>query len=342
MGKRANVTLQDVARHAGVSLATASRVLSGSRHPVSSENHRRVEDAARHLHYVPNAQARALAAARNTTVGLIVHDVSDPYFAEIVRGAIRVASQQEHLVMICNTYRSPQRELEYLSAIRAQRVQALLVAGSGFVDPGINADIVNDLQQFGESGGRVVLVGRSLPGIDAVLPDNVGGSQAMGRALLELGHREIGVVAGPYALTTVQDRLDGLRRAIEKDGLKLPEKRIVESEFTREGGYQGVRRLLADCPDITAVYALNDAMAMGAMTAIREIGLRVPEDISLAGFDDVPNARDMNPALTTVRVPMEEIGERAMTLALNDAVGQRVEHFSSEVIFRGSTIRGPY
>lgn len=342
MGKRANVTLQDVARHAGVSLATASRVLSGSRHPVSAENHRRVEDAARHLHYVPNAQARALAAARNTTVGLIVHDVSDPYFAEIVRGAIRVASQQEHLVMICNTYRCPQREREYLSALRAQRVQALLVAGSGFVDPQINAEIVSDLEQFEASGGRVVLVGRSLPGISAVLPDNVGGSEAMGRALLQLGHRHIGVVAGPSALITVQDRLEGLSRAMSKEGLVLDEQQVVETGFTREGGYQGVRKLLADCPETTVVYALNDAMAMGAMTAIREMGLRVPEDISLAGFDDVPNARDLNPALTTVRVPMEEMGERAMTLALKDAAGQHVERFSSEIIFRGSTISVRY
>lgn len=338
MSERSVVTLQDVARDARVSPATASRVLSGSSHPVSPDRQRRVLEAAERLDYVPNAQARALAAARNSTVGIIVHDVSDPYFAEIVRGAIRVADREGRLVVICNTYRDPVRERESITALRAQRVEALLVVGSGFVDPRLDEQITGDLRLFSGDGGRIVLVGRSQPGIDAVLPDNTGGSYQMGRALLELGHDELGVIAGPRDLRTVHQRLDGLRRALDEAGFGLDETRVEYTEFTRDGGYDGARRLAARCPDVTAVYALSDAMAMGAMTALREIGWRVPEDISLAGFDDTPTARDMNPALTTVRVRMETMGERAMSIALEPpGYDLHVEHHACEVIVRKTT-----
>jgi LacI family transcriptional regulator len=308
--------LQDVAHHAGVSLSTASRVLSGSRDRVSAILRERVLDAAAELHYVPNAHAQALVSASTSTVGVIVHDVSDPYFSEIVRGVLRVANDHDLLVLICNTYRDPDRELQYVLALRAQRVRAVLLAGSGFVDSDVERRSTAALVGVEAAGGRVVLIGRHRAGVDSVLPDNVGGARLMGTHLMELGHRNIAVVAGPPHLTTIEDRLSGFRRALEEGGVDLPRSRVVETDFTRDGGYEGTVRLLESAPETSAIFALNDAMAIGVLAALRDYGAAVPDDIAVVGFDDIPIARDLTPAMTTVRLPMDVMGARAMQLAL--------------------------
>ena len=315
--------LSDVAAEAGVSNATASRVLSGSAQPVSPDLHERVLAAARRLHYVPNAHAQALVRSTNPTVGLIVHDGSDPYFSEIARGVFQAARAQDLLVVICNTYREPGGELRYISALRAQRVQAVLVAGSGFTQDELELQTSNELRAFEETGGRVVLVGRHRAAFDSVLPDNTGGARKMTELLLAKGHTRIGVIAGPRILTTVEDRLKGVRDALAEVGACLPEERLVyTSNFDRDGGYAGVRELLAKCPDVTVIFALNDAMAVGSLTALRERGVSVPTDVSVVGFDDIPTVRDVTPPLTTVRLPMENMGARAMALALRPPAKQ--------------------
>jgi LacI family transcriptional regulator len=312
--------LQDVAEQAGVSLATASRVLSGSQYRVSAALRVRVLDAAAELHYVPNAHARALVSASTSTVGVIVHDVSDPYFSEIARGVLRVANEHDLLVLICNTYRDPDRELQYVLALRAQRVRAVVLAGSGFVDSEVERRTTQALVGVEAVGGRAVLIGRHRAGVDSVLPDNVGGARLVGKHLTELGHRNIAVVAGPKHLTTIEDRLSGFRRALDEADLDLPVSRIVETDFTRDGAYDGTPRLLESAPEATAIFALNDAMAIGVLAALRARGIRVPEDMSVVGFDDIPIARDLTPPLTTVRLPMELMGARAMELALRRRV----------------------
>ncbi|MGH9246458.1 MAG: LacI family DNA-binding transcriptional regulator [Acidimicrobiales bacterium] len=308
--------LQDVARQAGVSLATASRVLSGSQDRVSPSLRERVLEAAAELHYVPNAHAQALVSASTSTVGLIVHDVSDPYFSEIARGVLRVASGKDLLVLICNTYRDPDRELEYVSALRAQRVRGVLLAGSGFVDPAVERRTTGALVGVEAVGGRAVMIGRHRAGVDSVLPDNVGGARLMGNHLVGLGHRTISVVAGPPHLTTIEDRLTGFRQALAGAGIELPDTQVVETDFTRDGGYDATRRILDSAPETTAIFALNDAMAIGVLAALRERGISVPDTVSVVGFDDIPIARDVTPALTTMRLPMELMGARAMDLAL--------------------------
>ncbi len=310
------VRLADVAAAAGVSLATASRVLSGSAQPVSDDLHGRVVDAARRLRYVPNAHAQALVRSTNPTVGLIVHDGSDPYFSEIARGVFRGAGEHDLLVLICNTYREPAAELRYIGALRAQRVQAVLLAGSGFTRDDLERQTSAELRAFEATGGRVVLVGRHRARFDSVLPDNKGGAREMVRHLVRAGHRRIGVIAGPCILTTVEDRLQGVHEALAEAGLTLPDQRLVYTpSFDRTGGYDGVAKLLGSAPDVTAVFALNDTMAVGALAGLRERGVRVPQDMSLVGFDDIPTVRDVTPPLTTVRLPMEEMGARAMALA---------------------------
>ena len=331
-------TLAEVARTAGVSLATASRVLSGSGYRVRPELRRRVLAAARSLNYVPNAHAQALVRARTQVVGVVTHDVSDPYFAEIVRGVQRVASAAGRLAIICNTYRDPDREVEYVRLLHAQRVEAIVLAGSGRDDRRYGQKMSAAVEAYLATGGRLVVISRHhLPG-DAVLPDNFGGARALAHYLADLGHRRVGVISGPPKLTTTRDRMEGFRQGLRERGLELPDDAVVPGDFGRDSGEAGVAVLLDRCPGLTAVFALNDQMAVGALAALRRRGIRVPEDVSLAGFDDMAIARDVIPQLTTVRVPMEEMGMRAMEMALEPAGEElRVVFVPAVVVPRGST-----
>jgi LacI family transcriptional regulator, galactose operon repressor len=330
-------TITDVARMAGVSIATASRTLNGTGR-VTPRLTAQVILAARELGYAPNPHARALAQATDASIGVVVHDVTDPYFSEIVRGMLQAMAADERMVLICNTYRDPARELAYVTHFRARRAQALVLAGSGLEDRSFGGRMAEQILGFEAAGGRAILIGRHYAPGDAVLPDNVGGARELAAALVGLGHRRIGVVSGPPLLTTTHDRLTGFRMGLEAAGLSLPPERIAEGDFTRDGGERALHELLARAPDVTAVFALNDVMAIGVLGALRQRGLRVPDDISVAGFDDIPVARDLVPALTTVRVPMTEMGARALTLAMEPRSSSlRIEHLPTSLVLRAST-----
>jgi LacI family transcriptional regulator len=310
------VTLADVARRARVSPATASRVINGSTKPVADELRERVLKAVGELNYVPNAHARMLARAERGAIGVIVHDVSDPYFAEITRGLQRVATERGTLLVICNSYRDPARERDYVEMLRAQRMTAIVLAGSGYHDARATRALHSSLETYQRSGGRVAVIGRhALPG-DTIAPANAEGSQLLGEYLFSQGHRVIGVIAGPQELTTTTDRLGGLRAAARAAGRTVPARRVVYTDFTRDGGARAAARLLDAEPELTALAAQNDAMAIGALSIARDRGLSVPGDLSIVGFDDMPIAQDVTPALTTVRLPLVEMGVRALTLAL--------------------------
>ncbi|GAA0463127.1 LacI family transcriptional regulator [Actinoplanes capillaceus] len=336
------VTLADVARLAGVSPATVSRVINDSAKRVNEDLRERVLAAVRQLHYVPNAHAQNVARPRKSAVGVIVHDVSDPYFAEITRGLQRQAGAQDRLLVICNSYREPERELAYVGLLRAQQVHALILAGSGYHDDAFTERLNGELDAYQQAGGRVAVIGRHRLVGSAVLPANEDGAHELGLRILGLGHREIGVIAGPRYLTTTTDRLSGFRRAFDEAGVELPASRLVYCDFTRDGGAQATGALLDAEPGLTALITLNDSMAVGALATLRERGVRVPEDISVTGFDDMPIARDVTPALTTVRLPLVEMGERAMALALGDDTGPHSERAAAALVWRSSlTAPGP-
>ena len=338
------VTLQDVAQRAGVSLATASRALHGAGGRSVGETMRaKVLAAAEELRYVSNAPAQALARASSSVVGLIVHDVADPYFAAIAAGAMRAARAQQLMVMIAATFREPGLELEYLRRLRAQRARAVVLAGSGLADSARNGPLLEEIAAFRQEGGRVVSIGDRGPEVDAVLPDQRLGAEQAVRALWELGHRRIGVVAGPGELTTVQQRLDGARQALLAMGGELPPERVVHADFTRAGGRAATVDLFARTPDLTAVLALNDVMAAGCLLALRgDVGRAVPGEVSVVGFDDVPFAVDLRPALSTVRLPLETAGARALELVALEwtTVARRVP-LETELIQRDSTGPAP-
>jgi LacI family transcriptional regulator len=337
------VTLQHVADTAGVSRATASRVLNGSSRVVGPELAERVLRAAKSLRYVSNAPAQALARATSTVVGLIVHAVDDPYFAAIAAGAMRVAAEHDLLTMMASTFRDPDREIDYVARLRAHRARGVLLVGSGFISPSVIERVREELSAFVAGGGRVACVGQHSIPFDTVLPENRRGAEQAARLLVALGHRRIGVISGPPELTTVADRLGGFLDTLRAAGVEVPARAVVGGDFTRDGGYAGMLELVQRVPEVTAVFALNDPTAVGAMAALREeLGRRVPEDLSLVGYDDVPAALDVTPTLTTVRLPLEEMGERAMRLLLDDpGCPPRTVRVKAEVVVRGSTAPPP-
>jgi LacI family transcriptional regulator len=332
-------TIEDVALRAGVSKATASRALSNSRDRVSSTLADRVRRAAAELDYVPNRNARALARSASDTIGLIVHDVSDPYFGEIARGVLASAGAEDRLVVICNTYRDPTVEARYVAELRAQRVAAVILAGSAYADPEAAEALRVELRRTRAAGARVVVLAPHGVG-RAIVPDNRGGGSLAAAHLANLGHRHVAVAAGPAHLATIQNRLAGFRATWSAAG--LPEPTVTFTSFDRAGGAAAVQQLHAVAAEpVTAVFALNDLMAIGAMRALADAGARGGVDISVIGFDDIPLAGDITPGLTTIRVPMEELGRRAVAVLgePDDGDDGGSELIPCELVVRGTTAR---
>lgn len=342
MAKAQSATrLIDVAERAGVSLATASRSLAG-RDGVSEPVAERVREVARELGYVANLHARTLAGGSTSVVGLIVHQIEDPYFAEIASGVIRVANERGMMVQICHSARDPENELRQIRTLIANRVRAIIVAGSGYIDSAVHAEVADELAAFQASGGRVAVIGRHLMRADAVLPDNEEAGVAIGEHILSLGHRRIALASGPRNLTTITDRLDGIARALRAAKLPASKVPVVYADFTRDGGRQAAEQIMDEHPDTTAIIALNDAMAIGVLSALRARGVDVPGQVSVAGFDDVTVAADLAPSLTTVRLPMTAMGESALEMALKERSAKpRRKHTGHELMARDSTGPAP-
>jgi LacI family transcriptional regulator len=331
--------LLDVAQKAGVSLATASRSLSGSE-GVSRAVAEEVRAVAEQMGYVANQHARTLAGGTTSVAGLLVYEVGDPYFAEIANGVVGVAAERGWSVQIGHTERRSSAEAVQLRLMRAHRVGVIVMAGSGYVDASMEQETARELTAFEESGGRVAVIGRHHVRADAVLPDNTGGGRSIAEHLLALGHRHLAVAAGPEHLTTIVDRVAGIRDAVKSAGLDPTAVPVVHAPFTREGGRDAIRRILDAHPATTAVLALNDAMATGVVSVLRERGISVPAEMSVTGFDDIQVAQDLAPALTTVRLPMSRMGAVALELALRPPASRpRRRALGHELVVRDSTAR---
>jgi LacI family transcriptional regulator, galactose operon repressor len=335
-------TLADVGRLAGVSAATASRVLNSSDVRVAASLRKRVLAAAEELDYVANAHAQALMRADTLAVGVIVFDVNNPYFTEIVAGILGVAAQAGRLVTIGNVYRDPETEMRYLGLLRSQRVGAMILTGSGRTDPAYNRRLQARLDGFRAAGGRVALIGRHEVSGDLVLPDNAGGADAAARALLGLGHTRIALITGPEDMTVSVDRTRGFVERCAAAGHPVAPDRIFPGRFTRDGGASAMVAVLERCPEVTAVFCLADTMAVGALGVLRHRGIDVPGEMSVLGFDDISLAADLTPALSTVHVPLVRMGEAATRLILEPGGdGPRVEHFATQLKLRGTTGPAP-
>jgi LacI family transcriptional regulator len=311
-------SLADISRLAGVSIATASRVLNGSSHPVSDVTRNRVLAAADELGYRPSELARALVKRTSRIIGVIVGDIVDPYFAEIARGVEDVAAREGHLTMVCNADRRPSAELAHLDVLRDYHAAGVVFAGSGYEDRGDAAALraaVDDLRAAGSA--VVALAARDLD-CPSVLVDNRAAASDVTEHLLSLGHRRIAFVQGPPGLHTSAHRLEGFEEAMAAAGaepVRMP------GGFEYEAGDAAAARLLgSELPD--AVLAVNDEVAIGMLTGLRRGGVDVPGRVSVAGIDDTRPARLVD--LTSVSLPLHELGVIAARLILEGGEGDVV------------------
>jgi LacI family transcriptional regulator len=335
-----SVTLHDVAREAGVSLATASRALNGSARTVNDEYRQRVMAAALKLNYSTNLSAQAVAKGSTTSVALLVGDIADPYFSSIAAGVIRGSEEAGLIVTMSVTERSPERELELVRALRGQRPRVIILAGSRSSEEEHQSALAQELQSFEGNGGRVVFVSQHELPFDTVRIDNYGGARALATSLVGLGYTRFGAITGEHALITARDRLAGFSDGLAEHGITLDPRNVESGGFTRDGGFDGAVRL-ADrgLDDVELVFAVNDVMAIGAMSGFRSRGIEPGTQVAVAGFDDIQAVRDVTPALTTVSIPLFEVGESALALALRPrgADAERDLAVATSVVLRAST-----
>lgn len=310
-------TIQDVARLAGVSIATVSRVLNRTAHPVRSEVRERVEAAARELDFRPSSLARGLAGRETRTVALVVPDIANPYYPRLSRGVEDIASARGYALIVCNTdYRADKLEL-YLRLLREKRVDGVLLAGGGH-------EAADDLAGLAGAGLPLQVIGRHPLAAPSVRIDNVEAGRAATRHLLERGRRAIAFVGGPASHTTVADRRTGYRQALAEAGVPIEAGREIAGGFGPEDGERAVERLLGGGSPFDAVFAFNDQLAVGVIHALLERGLEVPGRVAVVGFDDIPLAAYLRPSLSSVAVPAYELGSAGAERLLGQLAGQSV------------------
>jgi LacI family transcriptional regulator len=304
---------------------------------VSAATRERVLDAARTLDYVPNALARGLLGTRVPVVAVIVHDITDPYFAEVVRGVEDAASPAGFLVITCSSERNPERERSYVRLLRSVRAAAVVFAGSGLDDP-LNEEMERHLNAMRAEGAAVVHLSPYALGEPEIGVDNAAGIAAMVAALVGLGHRRIAFLAGPTSLYVARERLAGYRRGLAEAGIDFDERLVVSTSFDVEGGALGVDMLAGGGP-FTAICCANDLLALGALQRLATLGIDVPGEVSVAGFDDISIAALTAPSLSTVRLPLREMGRRGFAHADRLLAGEEPARqvLPTEVVLRGST-----
>jgi LacI family transcriptional regulator len=339
-GQRKPVTLFDVARAAGVSQSTASRVINGSQRVVNEELQERVLSAATKLNYTANLSAQTVARGKSTTVALLVSDIADGYFSSMAAAVMRAAEAHGLRVTIAVTERNVEREIELVRELRGQHARAIILAGSGYLDAKLTQALVRELQMFEDTGGTVVLVSRSNLPFAQVDLDNLEGARRLAAALVRLGYQSFTVLGAERTLVATHDRVQGFRLGLEGHGIMLRDDQILYSNFSWEGGFDAIQAMDESALDATElIFAVNDEMALGAIAGLRERGMRVPDDVAIAGFDDIRSLRNIVPSLTTVRVPVDEVGRQAIARAVED--GGRADHkvVNATVVLRDSTPR---
>ena len=301
------ITIRDVAQHAQVSVTTVSHVINGTRF-VSDEAKARVRAAIAALNYVPSAVARSLKSSRTHTVGMMIPNNSNPYFAEIIRGIEDACFAAGFNVILCNSDDDPHKQAAYVRVLSEKQVDGLIVLSSGG-DPEL-------LDTLRGAPMPQVLVDREIDDLaaDLVEVDHEGGARLAVEHLVGLGHARIACIAGPLALSPARQRVQGWRSALQAAGLGHGDALVADGAFTAEGGHAAMQALLAQRP--SAVFASNDLMAIGALCAAADAGLRVPQDLSVVGFDDIALAAYSNPPLTTIAQPKQQTGELAARLLM--------------------------
>ncbi|MBD0863648.1 LacI family DNA-binding transcriptional regulator [Gordonia sp. zg691] len=305
--RRKRPTIKDVAEHARVSVSTVSYVLNDSG-PVAPERRNRVLDAVRVLEYSPNDSARNLKRRSASRIGMVVPELTNQFFAMVTEGVQRAASARDVLVVLVIPEVSAKSEEEQAKLLRSQRIDGVVyLSGTGSM-PAASYEIARS--------GPVVLVDEQIPGIDlpAVVCDSRKGAREVATHVLDHGHRQVAVIGGPSALWTAQQRLAGYREAFARAGLDPDAVPVYYGDYRQESGFEAAKKALESTPRPTALICANDLMAVGAMEYCREVGLDMPADVSIVGFDDLALSRLLTPRLTSVRQPAHDMGFRAASV----------------------------
>ncbi len=332
-------TIKEIARRAGVSIATVSNVVTGAVR-VSPKRRERVEAAIKELDYYPDYVARSLKMRRTRLLGMVISDITNPFFPLLVRGAEEVAVSNNYLLVTFNSDDRVDREKQILSVLRARRVDGILLV---VAPQSGESSHIRDLMR---AGIPLVCVDRLAPGlsVDSVTVDNAGGARECTEHLLSLGHKRVGMITGPIFLQTSRERLDGYKAALTNAGLPIDPCLIREGDFRVESGYNLGREIL-EMPDRpSALFISNNTMALGLLRAAEDLHLLCPKDVAIAIFDDLPFLFAFRPHLTAVSQPAYEMGRRAAELLLNRIEGreENVETISvrlkTELKIRESTV----
>jgi LacI family transcriptional regulator len=300
-------TIRDVAQRAGVSTMTVSRVLNNSGY-VSQDARARVEAAITDLGYVPNTIGLSLRFKQTKTLALVLTDITNPFFTTVARGVEDAASDRGYTVIVCNTDESESEQARYLNILLQKRTDGVILV------PACSAP--EPVEWLRSRGMPVVVLDRRVPGaqVDIVRCDSEEGGYRLTKLLLELGHRRIAMLTGPLQVSTAQERANGYKAALYEAGIQPDESLIMSGHFTIDGGGELLRRAIALDPRPTAAFAANNFIAIGAYRALREAGLRVPEDMALVSFDDLPEQMVLDPILTVAAQPAYEMGKRSTEL----------------------------
>lgn len=332
MADTKRTTIDIVAREAGVSAQTVSRVLN-NRPDVSPATRARIKEIMLQLDYQPNAMARSLASRRTRTLALITDDFSDYFFTQVIAGAQDEARRHDYLIMLGSTERKPQDEPEYIRLLSERHVEGFL-----FAYPSIEVDNRHILDLIGKDV-PVVTAAYHLPSklITVVDVDNAMGGQLAARHLIAMGHTRIATIKGPSTFKSVHDRTSGFQTGLEEDNLYLGADLVGEGDWSYASGYRALQQILAGGEPFTALFVHNDQMAIGAMRALREAGKRIPEDISVIGYDDIPGAEYADPPLTTIRQPMREVGAVAARILIQRI--EQEEQAGSEILLKPELVQ---
>ncbi len=335
------VTIKDVARRAGVSISTVSRIINGKLDGAGEETRERVLRAMRELGYEPNYIARSMITKRTGTMGLIIPDIANPFFPEMARGVEDTANVTGMSVFLCNTDGNLEKERRAVTFLSQRSVD-------GFIATTPNREEDNSVfEKLYRKGIPVVFVERYTEGpseIPGVYFENEEGARLAARHLIESGHRQIACLTGPLSTTNARQRLKGFLAECAKAGFEPPQEWILTGDYKIEGGYQAAKKLLdAHRGKFTAIFACNDLMAIGALRAAKEAGVKVPQDLALVGFDDITLAGMVEPALTSVEIPGYALGAKAAEMLIALIQGEQLpsnsHFFAPKLVVRESSLR---
>lgn len=307
-------TMKDIAKRTGLGLATISSYLNGGN--VREKNRIKIEEAIEELHFEVNEVARGLKTNRTKTIGIVIPELNNIFFAEIITEAEDILRSHGYATMICDCRSDAEREKEAVDFLYHRRVDGLIVMPTGSSASGF--------QKFVRSGKPIVMIDRKMKGVpcDCILVDNEGAAMDAVERLIQKGHRKIGMIAGPEDVYTARERQEGYQKAIQRNGIIFDESLVVRGNYTIAGGAAAMRKLREANPDMTAVFISNYEMTVGAMMEINDLGIRVPDELSVIGFDNIDFAKASVPRLSIVTQPTAQIARAAADTLIEKLTGK--------------------